>query len=153
MKRSIGAAEMSYIQKNKSYAATKQYLAVWLILANLAVLTALLTSFSTINAFGHEDDVHQHLVAKANTQMVDDHLMLDLSLMNFSGKSIEVQSLSINGVALRSIDESLADRASLEVSGARAIRLPQQYNGSMFLALELDLGRDGTMTIPVVVSN
>ena len=138
---------MSYVH------TTKQYLAIWLIVANLMVLTALVTSLSTVKALSHEDDVHQHLVATTSTNLVDDHLMLDLNLANFSGKTIDVQSLSINGVALRSIDQSLADQASLEVSGTRAIQIPPEYRRSMFLAIELDLGRDGTMTIPVVVSN
>lgn len=141
-----------------SYVETKrQYLAIWLIVANLVVMTAaittVLTTFSTFNAHAHEDDIQQHLVATTSTTLVDDRLILDLNLANFSGKTIDVQTLSINGVALRSIDQSLADQASLEVSGKRAIQLPLEYNGSMFLALELDLGRDGTMTIPVVVSN
>lgn len=138
---------MSYVH------TTKQYLAVWLIIANLMVLTALVTSFSTVTALSHEDDIHQHLVATTSTTLIDDHLMLDLNLANFSGKTIDVQTLSINGVALRSIDQSLADQASMDVSGARAIQLPLEFKGSNFLALELDLGQDGTMTIPVVVSN
>lgn len=138
---------MSYVH------TTKQYLAVWLIIANLMVLTALVTSFSTVTALSHEDDIHQHLVATTSATLIDDHLMLDLNLANFSGKTIDVQTLSINGVALRSIDQSLADQASMEVSGARAIQLPLEFKGSNFLALELDLGQDGTMTIPVVVSN
>ncbi|MBO6918932.1 MAG: hypothetical protein JJ858_10920 [Rhizobiaceae bacterium] len=138
---------MSYIH------TTKQYLAVWLIVANLMVFTAMVTSLSTVRALSHEDDVQQHLVATTSTKLVDDHLMLDLNLANFSGKTIDVQSLSINGVALRSIDQSLADQASLEVSGTRAIQIPTEYRRSMFLAFELDLGRDGIMTIPVVISN
>lgn len=146
-KRKVGADEMSYVH------TTKQYLAVWLMIANLMVLTALVTSFSTVTALSHEDDIHQHLVATTSTTLIDDHLMLDLNLANFSGKTIDVQTLSINGVALRSIDQSLADQASMEVSGKRAIQIPQEYRSSMFLAIELDLGRDGTMTIPVVVSN
>ncbi|MEP2978943.1 MAG: hypothetical protein ABJO86_05630 [Lentilitoribacter sp.] len=132
---------------------TKQHLAAWIVTANLIAITAVLTTFSTHFASAHEDDVRQHVLASTTTKMVGDHLMLDLNLANFSGKTISVQSLSINGVALRSIDQSLSDQASMEVSGSRAIQLPLEYSSSMFLALELDLGRDGTMTIPVVVSN
>jgi hypothetical protein len=132
---------------------TRQYFAAWIVVVNLVAFSVVLISLSTLVAAAHEDDVIQHMVASTTTKRVDDNLMLDLNLANFSGRTINVQSLSINGVALRSIDQSLADQASMEVSGSRAIQLPPEYSGSMFLALELDLGRDGTMTIPVVVSN
>lgn len=137
---------------------TRQYFAAWIVVVNLVAFSAVLISLSTLTAVAHEDDVHddnviEHVVASTTTKRVDDNLMLDLNLANFSGKTINVQSLSINGVALRSIDQSLSDQASMEVSGSRAIQLPLEYSSSMFLALELDLGRDGTMTIPVVVSN
>lgn len=79
--------------------------------------------------------------------------MVDLSLTNYSGKEINIKSLSIDGVELSSISQTLSDSANLQFTGNQSVEIPQQYLGSMFLALELDLGRDGTMTIPVVVSN
>lgn len=79
--------------------------------------------------------------------------MVDLSLTNYSGKEINIKSLSIDGVELSSISQTLSDSANLQFTGNQSVEIPQQYLGSRFLALELDLGRDGTMTIPVVVSN
>lgn len=85
--------------------------------------------------------------------MVDGRMMVDLSLTNYSGKEINIQALSIDGVKLSSIGQTLADSANLQFTGSQSVEIPQRYLGSMFLALELDLGRDGTMTIPVIVSN
>lgn len=137
-----------------SYVNTiKRNLTVWIFVANLMALSALTMSLWVGQVFAHEDQIHHHVTAQTATHIVDGHIMLDLSLTNNSGQTIDVESVGIDGVALRSIDQSLADQASMEVSGKRAIQIPQEYRSSMFLAIELDLGRDGTMTIPVVVSN
>ncbi len=141
-----------------SYVETKrQYLAIWLIIANLVVMTAaitaVLTTFSTLKAHAHEDEIHQQVVTNTVAKMVDGQMMLDLNLSNYSGREIDVQMLSIDGIALSAIDQRLPDSKSLELAGEQSIEIPKQYLGSMFLSLELDLGRDGTMTIPVIVSN
>lgn len=141
-----------------SYVETKrQYLAIWLIIANLVVMTAaitaVLTTISTFKAHAHEDEIHQQVVTNTVAKMVDGQMMLDLNLSNYSGREIDVQMLSIDGIALSAIDQRLPDSKSLELAGEQSIEIPKQYLGSMFLSLELDLGRDGTMTIPVIVSN
>ena len=141
-----------------SYVETKrQYLAIWLIIANLVVMTAaiaaVLTTFSTFKAHAHEDEIHQQVVTNTVAKMDDGQMMLDLNLSNYSGREIDVQMLSIDGIALSAIDQRLPDSKSLELAGEQSIEIPKQYLGSMFLSLELDLGRDGTMTIPVIVSN
>lgn len=106
-----------------------------------------------MRASAHEDEIHQHIITNSVAKMVDGHMVLDLNLTNFSGKEINVQSLSIDGIELSSIDQTLADRAKLEINGQQSIRIPHQYLGSMFLSLDLDLGQDGMMTIPIIVSN
>ena len=146
-KKCYGVITMSDINR------TRQIIAGWVIVANLIAFTAVMTSLCINSASAHDDELHQHIITKSDVTMVDGRMMVDLSLTNYSGKEINIQALSIDGVKLSSIGQTLADSANLQFTGSQSVEIPQRYLGSMFLALELDLGRDGTMTIPVIVSN
>lgn len=146
-KKRCGAIQMSDINR------TRQFFTAWVIVLNLVAIAAVITSLSINFASAHEDQLHQHIITKSDVTMVEGRMMVDLSLTNYSGKEINIKSLSIDGVELSSISQTLSDSANLQFTGNQSVEIPQQYLGSRFLALELDLGRDGTMTIPVVVSN
>lgn len=130
-----------------------RYLAIWLIAVNMIALSAMLSAFSITPTYAHEDAIHQQIATQTKTKMVDGKLMLELSLNNFSGKTLNIQSLNINGSQIDAINQTLSDDGLLELKQASAIQIPNQYLGSMFLSLELDMGQDGVMMIPIVVAN